>query len=90
MVATKQARAEQAGNGKGVFAGYSPDEPMPLGAYAVLLATWTAGVAGFLAAFSDRLPKRIRWGFLSAVFGAVAISDALQHVYNAEKRLSRA
>lgn len=165
-------RSRDGSNGAGVFAGYSPDEPVPLGGYAMLAGIWGAGVAAFLAACGDRLPRRTSWSdfallavathklarivtkdwvtsplrapfvryeksigageveeksrggglrraigdlltcnwciapwiatllgagfvlrpratrFLSMVFSAVAVSDALQHLYNAEKRLS--
>lgn len=168
------AKSRERANGAGVFAGYSPDQPMPLGGYATLVGIWGAGVAAFLAACAGRLPKRTSWGdfallavathklarmvtkdgvtsplrapfvryeksigggeveeqargrglrraigdlvtcnwciapwiaallgagfvvrpratrFLTTVFGAVAVSDALQHLYNAEKRLSAA
>jgi hypothetical protein len=160
-------------NGRGLFSGYSPQEPMPLGGYAALVGAWGTGVTAFLAAFHDRLPERMRWSdfallsiathklariitkdwvtsplrapfvryekslgggevaekargsglrraigdlltcnwciapwiaaalaggfvlqprvarFVATMFSAVAISDALQHVYNAEKKLSR-
>ena len=158
-------------DGRGVFAGYSPKEPMPLGGYAALLGIWATGIGAFLAAFHKRLPTRMRWTdfvllsiathklsrivtkdfvtsplrapfveyqksagggeveekargtglrravgdlvtcnwciapwiagaiaagmvlrpratrFLASIFGAVAISDALQYAYNAERRL---
>jgi hypothetical protein len=155
------------------FAGYSPNEPMPLAGYTALLGIWSTGVGAFLAAFSDRLPRRVSWSdfavmslathklarivtkdfvtsplrapfvryeksagggevvektrgsgsmrravgdlltcnwciapwiaaalgagfvlrprvarFVATMFSAVAISDALQHAYNAEKKIS--
>jgi len=157
---------------EGLFAGYSPEEPMPLAGYAALLGIWSAGVGAFLAVFSERLPTRVSWSdfavmslathklarivtkdfvtspvrapfvrykktagagevvekargsgmrraigdlltcnwciapwiagalgagfvvrpkiarFVATLFSAVAISDALQHAYNAEKRLA--
>jgi hypothetical protein len=172
MAITTERPRETRPDGHGVFAGYSPDEPMPLGGYATLLGIWGSAVTAFLAAFGDRLPRRMGWGdfallsiathklarivtkdwvtsplrapfvryqrstgggevqeqargtglrraigdlltcnwciapwiaaglaaglvvqpratrFLASVFGAVAISDSLQHAYNAEKRLS--
>jgi hypothetical protein len=45
---------------KGVWAGYSPREPIPLGGYAVLMGTWLTGMGGFLALANRRLPERIR------------------------------
>ena len=165
-----QISETRSSNGAGIFTGYSPNEPTPLGGYAMLVGIWGAGVAAFLAAFADRLPRRVTWSdfammslathklariatsdwvtsplrapfvryeksagagevveksrgtglrravgdlvtckwciapwiaaalgagfvlapratrFLATVFGAVAISDALQHAYNAEKR----
>lgn len=169
---TARASTKQ-GNSHGVFAGYSPQDPMPLGGYATLLGVWATGVGAFLAAFHKRLPARMPWSdvallsvathkvarivtkdfvtsplrapfvryqsslgageveekargtglrravgdlltcnwciapwiaatlaaglvlrpratrFLASIFSAVAVSDALQHAYNAEKRLSR-
>jgi hypothetical protein len=46
----------------GLAARYSPTEPTPLGGYATLLGVWSAGMVGFLAAFSDRIPRRLSWG----------------------------
>jgi hypothetical protein len=46
---------------EGPFSGYSPNEPMPLAGYATLVGAWSAGVAGFMAVFARRLPKRTSW-----------------------------
>ncbi len=48
-------------NGHGIFAGYSPEHPMPLGGYATLLGAWGLGVGIFLVSARDRLPRRIAW-----------------------------
>lgn len=158
---------------RGIFADYSPEQPMPLGGYLALLATWTAGAVAFIGTRRHELPRRIAWGdfallaiathklsrivtkdwvtsplrapfvryerstgggeveerprgqglrraigdlltckwciapwvagglaaglvvqpritrFVALIFGAVAVSDALQFVYDAEKRWSR-
>jgi hypothetical protein len=172
LEATETTREPQP-NGHGMFAGYRPSKPMPLGGYAALVGIWSTGLATFLALYRDRLPRRVAWGdfallaiathklarivtkdwvtapmrapfveydesmgggevaersrgrglrraigdlltcqfciapwiagalgagfvvrpriarFVATIFGAVAVSDTLQHVYTAEKQLVR-
>ncbi|MGE5186637.1 MAG: DUF1360 domain-containing protein [Acidobacteriota bacterium] len=49
------------------------------------IAPWIAAALGAGFVLSPRITR-----FVSTLFGAVAISDVLQHLYAAEKKLSRA
>ena len=69
MATSTDAQARTAGrtNDRGILSGYSPEEPMPLGGCATLLGAWSTGMAAFLAAFGDRLPRHVSWSDFALV-----------------------